>query len=502
MSRQRLVVITVGLLLTLFLASMESTVVATAMPTIVSKLGGISVYSWAFAAYMITSTTATPIYGKLSDTLGRRSVYAAAVVIFLIGSLLCGVAASMEQLILFRAVQGVGAGGLLALAFIIVGDLFTFQQRARMQGVFSGVWGVSSVVGPLLGGFLVDRVGWQWVFFVNLLPGLLAGAIVVLAWRDTARTTARPPIDFAGAALLVAASAALLLGLEAFSRPEGWLLVGLAVVLCAALIAVERRAADPILPLGLFRDRLFLAATGHGVFAGWAMFGSLSFVPLFVQAVLGTSATVAGTTLTPMMMSWVVGSVISSRLLISTSYRNLAVVGSGALAAGSFLLSQVSAGSSQAFVMLCTGLMGIGMGFSIPAFVIAVQTSVRRAQLGTATATVQFSRSIGGALGVSVMGAVLTNRLAALLVASGRDPSPEALTSLLDASGGGLAQADTVLKTALGGAVQSVFVAGFVAAALALAVTLLAPHWRIGASKEPERAGPEMAPKPAGDIPA
>src|SRR6266545_2241304 len=223
MPRQRTIVITVGVMLSLFMASMEGTVVATAMPTIVSQLGGLNSYSWVFSIYMLTSTTTVPLYGKLSDLYGRRPIYAIAMALFLAGSALCGLSQSMGQLIAARAVQGLGAGGLLPLAFIMIGDMFTFEQRARMQGLFSGVWGVSSVVGPLLGGFLVDQVSWHWVFFINVLPGLLALMLVWRAWVDRPRAlgAARPAVDYVGAALLTVSVVVLLLGLFEFSTPIG-----------------------------------------------------------------------------------------------------------------------------------------------------------------------------------------------------------------------------------------------------------------------------------------
>ncbi len=477
LTRPRIILITLGIMLSLFLASMESTVVSTAMPTIVSKLGGLSIYSWAFAAYMITSTTATPIYGKLSDVFGRRRVYLTAMAIFLLGSFLCGTATSMELLVLFRAAQGLGAGGLLALAFIMVGDMFSVEQRARIQGLFSGVWGVSSIVGPLIGGFIVDQITWPWVFFLNIVPGLVAAAIVGAAWRDRPRPAGRRSIDFAGAARLTSLTVMLLLGLEWSGQPVGWALLAGAVISGVLLIVVERRAGDPILPIHLFGRRLFAVASAHGLLAGWAMFGSLSFIPLFVQAVLGTSATEAGSTLAPMMLGWVIASVFGSRLLLKMNFRPLAVLGMLFLAAGSLLLSLFA--TAQLNIMIFTAMMGIGMGLSVPAFLIAVQSSVERGDLGTATSTLQFSRSIGGALGVNVMGAALASGLAQRLSLAGLDPAAVRLESLLDPLAQAATQFDGALRTALGGALQAVFVIGFVAAVVGLAITALAPGGRV-----------------------
>lgn len=498
MSRTRVIIVTLGVMLSLFMAAVESTVVATAMPTIVSQLGGLAVYSWVFTAYMLTSTTTVPIYGKLSDIYGRRPVFMVAMAIFLGGSALSGQAQTMGELIAFRALQGLGAGGLLPLAFIIIGDMFSFEQRARMQGLFSGVWGVASIIGPLLGGFLVDNVSWRWVFYVNLLPGLFAALILWFGWRDPVRTpgAARPPIDYAGTVLLSAGVMALLLGISDLQSPAGPGLLALAAVLLIALLWVERRAADPMLPLPLFKDRLFAVATVQGLLAGWAMFGSTSFVPLFVQAALGTSATAAGGALTPQMLSWVLASIIGSRLLLRFGYRTIALAGMGSLVAGTFLMTRVNPGTTLPGVMLNLGLMGAGMGLSLPAFLIAVQTSVQRKALGTATATLQFSRSIGGTLGVSVMGAILSIQLAANLRAGGVAASADSLNALLSPVAGGAAHAvDDVLRVALTAALQSVFVAALVAAAAGLIVTALAPRGSLTRSiPAPEAAGTQPPP--------
>jgi len=464
-------------MLSMFLAAMEGTVVATAMPTIVGQLGGLAIYAWVFSGYLLASTTTVPIFGKLSDQLGRRPVYAVAMGLFLTGSLLCGQAQSMGQLIAFRVLQGLGAGGILPLAFTIVGALYSYEQRARMQGLFSGVWGVSSIVGPLLGGFLVDQVSWPWIFYINVLPGLLALALIWFFWVDEARAAGRARVDYLGAGLLSSSVVALLLGLFALRTRGGAMLIALAAVLAAGLWAVERRAAEPVLPLPLFRDRLFAAASVHGLLAGFAMFGSIAFVPLFVQAVLGTTATAAGATLTPFMLGWVAASVTGSRLLLRIGYRTLAVTGMASLTTGAWLMSRVGSHASQATLVLDLTLMGIGMGLSVPSLTIAVQTAVARRHLGTATSTLQFARSIGGAIGVSVMGAVLGLRLAGALVARGLDPARVSLHRLLDPLGrSAVAPAmDAALRGALGDAIGGVFVIAFVAAATGLAATAMAP---------------------------
>jgi len=482
LSRRNLIWLTLGVLLGIFMASMEATVVATAMPTIVGQLGGLEAYSWVFSGYMLTSTTTVPLYGKFSDLYGRRRIYLIAMLIFLAGSLLCGLAQTMQQLILFRLLQGLGAGGLLPLAFIIIGDIFSYEQRARMQGLFAGVWGVSAVVGPLLGGFLVDQVSWQWVFYINLIPGVLSGVVVWWMLRDTQPRAAHSvSVDYAGAILLTGSVSALLLGLLELDQPLGWVLLAAAVGLTVALVWAERRAADPILPLGLFSDRLFVVSCLHGVLAGWAMFGSMAYVPLFVQAVLGTTATQAGSTLAPLMLSWVLSSIVGSRLILRLPYRAVVVSGMGLFVVGAFMLARVNAGTGLPSLMLALALMGVGMGLSVPIFLILVQSAVEKRWLGIATSTLQFSRSIGGTIGVSVMGAALSLWLASNLVAAGLDPNTVSANSLLDplahgaAAGGGTAAADGVLRQALGGAIQGVFIIGFVGALLAFLVTALTP---------------------------
>lgn len=474
MSRNRIILVTAGIMLSLFLASMESTVVATAMPTIVGQLGGLEHYSWVFSAYMLASTTAVPLYGKLSDLYGRRRLYVIAMALFLAGSLMSGFANSMTELIFARGLQGFGAGGLMPLAFILIGEMFNLQQRARMQGFFSGVWGVSSIVGPLLGGFLVDQLSWRWVFYVNLVPGLLAAGLVALAWRDQTHSHKRPAVDYAGAALLTFSVVTLLLGFMEFGTSDSWVLIGSAIVLFVALLWVESRAEDPILPLHLFRDRLFGTSIAHGILTGWALFGSISFIPLFVQSVLGTSATQAGVTITPMLLGWVSASIIGMRLILTVGYRRLGLIGTTLFASGAFFMTLLNADSGQIMMMIFVTMMGIGMGLSVPSFLVAVQTSVERRYLGTATSTLQFSRSIGGTLGVSVMGAALSIRLASNISASGLDP--ELVARLLDPLPGSEILVDAGIRLAMADAIHLVFVIAFVAAALGLVTTFFTPR--------------------------
>lgn len=460
-------------MLSLFLASMESTVVATAMPTIVGQLGGLEHYSWVFSAYMLTSTTTVPLYGKLSDLYGRRKLYVAAMAIFLLGCIASGQADTMTQLILSRGLQGIGAGGIMPLAFILIGEMFTLEQRARMQGLFSGVWGVSSIIGPFLGGFIVDKLSWHWVFYINIVPGLLAAALVAFAWRDQIHGHGIPVVDYAGAILLTAGVVTLLLGLMEYGTTNSWILIAASIVLFIVLLQVESRVAEPILPLHLFREKLFTIAILHGLLSGWAMFGSISFIPLFVQSVVGTNATQAGITITPMLLGWVGASIIGTRLLLKVGFRKLAILGTSSLTLGAFLMSRVDANTGQYLLMFFVTLMGIGMGLSIPSFLIAVQTTVERRYLGTATSTMQFSRSIGGTLGVSVMGAALSARLISNLSASGLDL--DLVTQLLNSSSTEAMIGEGV-RIALANAISLVFLIAFIVAFLGLVVTLFTPR--------------------------
>lgn len=489
MSKKRLNIITLGIMLSMFLASMEGTVVATAMPTIVGQMGGLAIYSWVFSLFQLTATTTVPIYGKLSDLFGRKKVYAISMGLFLVGSVLCGQARTMEQLILFRGIQGIGAGGVLPLAFIIIGELFSLEQRARMQGLFSAVWGISAVIGPLIGGFLVDQVSWHWVFYINVVPGLLATVLVWTAWNvpDTEEQRARRlSIDYPGAILITLGALSLLLGLQEIGTPLGWGLLAAGALMMVVLVWVERRALDPILPLPLFRDRVFMVSILHGILAGWAVFGSLNYVPLFVQAVLGTSATQAGITLTPMSLAWTTASIFGGRLLLSVGYRTLSLIGMVLVAVGAFMMTRIDPTTSQILIMIYTGMMGVGMGLSIPAFLIAVQSVVRREDLGVATSTVQFSRSMGGTLGVSILGVILSSTLARRLVEAGMNPAAVSLDSLIDTTNAA-ASVEGPLRSALAAAMATMFIFAFVPALAGLLAVFFAPPGKISQLVE-ERA--------------
>jgi EmrB/QacA subfamily drug resistance transporter len=410
-------VATLGVLGGSFLAAIEATIVATAMPTVVGQLGGLAHFSWVFSGYLLTSTVTMPLWGKLSDLYGRRRFYMAAVGLFLLGSALSGAARSMWQLILFRAIQGVGAGGLLPLGMTILGDLYTLKERARTQGLFSGVWGLASIVGPLVGGYVTEALSWRWVFYLNLPFGAVAATLVGIGLREPDRTL-RPRIDVRGALVMMVGVAALMLALGQTGERGGalaaWHVAGL-YALAAALIAwfllIERRSAEPIVPLDLFADRLVFAVTLSGFLVGVAMFGAISFVPLFVQTALGGTATEAGHALSPLLLGWVTMSIVTGRVLPRVGYRPMILGGLTLVTLGFLGLLRVGHTSSPTSLYVDLGLMGLGMGMTMLSLLLALQNAVPRQRLGVATSVGQFTRSIGGAVGVSMMGAIVAASL-------------------------------------------------------------------------------------------
>jgi EmrB/QacA subfamily drug resistance transporter len=405
-----------GVMLTIFLAAMESTVVATAMPTVAASLGGLHIYSWVFSGFLLTSTVTMPLWGRLSDLLGRRRAYLAGLAVFLVGSALSGLARSMVELIAFRMVQGVGAGSLLTVGMTVVGDLYALAERARVQGRLSGVWGVASLVGPLVGGFIADHVSWRWIFYVNLPFGALGMVLLGQALpREGGRR--RPVIDYAGLALFAVGISSLLLGLLEVRAAGTWtgldvvVPLGIAAVALVVFVPIEHRAAEPVVPIGLFANRMVLAAAVTGFLAGMAMFGAISFVPLFVQAVAGSSATGAGFVLTPFVLGWVALSIVSARLVLRVGYRVLVVAGMTCLAGAFLLFARWSPTLTPAEAMRDVLLGGVGMGLTMVPMLLAVQSTVPRADLGSATSVTQFFRTVGGTVGLSLMGTVMASRL-------------------------------------------------------------------------------------------
>lgn len=504
MTSRRRWAVTVGVMTGMFLAALEATVVGTAMPTVIASLGGLNHYSWVFSAYLITSTVTVPVWGKLSDLYGRRLFYQIGIGIFLLGSILSGVSNSMEQLIIFRAIQGLGAGALVPLGMTIIGDIFTLDERARMQGFFSGVWGLSSVIGPIVGGFITDQLSWRWVFYINLPVGLAAALIIGLALKEPKRTQ-RPSIDYAGAGLLTVAITLMMLvlveggtSLASLTAPHNLLFSIGSIVLFAAFVWVERRAPDPIIPFKMFRNRVVTVSVVAGFFAGVAMFGAISFVPLFAQGALGATATEAGSLLTPLMLSWVLMSVIGGRLLLKIGYRPTCIAGFVLLTVGFVLLSLFQVDTARFWLYFDLVLIGAGLGLTMLTLLIAVQQAVERSQLGIATSLNQFARSIGGAIGVAIMGTVLSAGLFTYLNQASQNPSNNLTTeaaaafaanpnALIDPQARRELSANTlnVLQSAMAAAIHNVFWVGTALAGLALIVSLFLPRKQSADIKPP-----------------
>lgn len=474
-----------------FLSALDTSVVGTAMPTIIGSLGGLPLYSWVFSAYLLTSTTTVPVYGRLADVHGRKPVFVAGATLFLLGSALCGLATNMEQLILFRAIQGLGAGAVLPVSLTVVGDVYSLAERARIQGLLSGVWGVSSILGPAIGGLITEQLTWQWVFYVNLPVGIVAIGLFTLYLRENF-TPRKHSIDYVGAAALTAGVTLLLLGLLGVGSQGAGLSVppapaiGLSLLVLGGFVWHETRVKEPMLPPSLFRSRVLTVSNGVGVMIGTVLFGVSSFIPPFIQGVQGGSALAAGAALAPMSLGWPVGSVLGGRAILRHGYRPILLLGTGLIAAGSALLIPLDAGTPRWYVMSAMAVVGLGMGFGATASLVAVQSAVAWESRGIATASVQFFRTIGGAVGVAAMGAMLNSRLQSGLENAG-DPAMSGLDlsqrlsaagDLLDPVARGTMATDLVaaLSNVFSSALVGVYAAIALAGLVALAGALLFPR--------------------------
>jgi EmrB/QacA subfamily drug resistance transporter len=412
------VLVSIGaLLLGMLLAALDQTIVSTALPTIVSDLGGLDHLSWVVTAYLLAATAATPLWGKLGDQYGRKRLFQTAVVIFLAGSALCGAAQDMAQLIAFRAVQGLGGGGLIVLSMAIVGDLVPPRERGRYQGLFGAVFGATSVLGPLLGGLFTQHLSWRWVFYVNLPVGIVALAVIAAVLRIP-RKDQRHVIDYLGTFLIAAVATCLVLVASLGGTTWDWgsaQIVGLAVlgvVLAVAFVAVERQAAEPVLPLRLFRVRTFTLSAVISFVVGFAMFGAMTYLPTFLQVVQGVSPTMSGVHMLPMVLGLLLASTASGQIVSRTGrWKVFPIAGTGITTLGLLLLHQLDAGSSTAELSGFFFVFGLGLGLVMQVLVLIVQNAVPYADLGVATSGATFFRSIGASFGVAVFGTVFTGRL-------------------------------------------------------------------------------------------
>ncbi len=489
-----------ALMLVTFLAALDIAVVTTAMPTIIGQLGGFELYAWAVSAYLLTSTVSVPIYGRLADVYGRKPLLLIAIGVFLFGSMLCGLAGNMGLFIFFRAVQGIGAGGVLPMTMTIIGDSFDAQTRARISGLFSTAWSGAALLGPLVGGTLV-LISWRLIFYVNVPLLLLAAWLVWRGLREPKLARRQGQVDYAGAATLTIGVSALLLltviagGAKGIPGWLAWPTAVVSIVFLAMFITVERRSAAPLLPLGLFRRRLLLIAALMSFAFGIILFACDTYIPLYVQGVRSGDALLAGLALTPISLGWLVGATLCGRLLMRIGYRDTLLYGAGLIVMGVLLLAGMPMASVWWYVVALTLILGLGMGMATTALLIAVQDSVEYDGRGVTTALTQFASNMGGALGVALLGVALnttlsqqTTRLASVEAQYARQiASFNSANDLLDPARRIALNADLLgaLQGALGHALQVVYIGVLLVAAAHLCVALFFPTLKPISKSEP-----------------
>ncbi|MFD3447929.1 MDR family MFS transporter [Microbacteriaceae bacterium 4G12] len=410
----------IGLIIAMFFSALDGTIVGTAMPRIVGDLGGLSMMTWLTTAYLLTSTTVVPIAGKLADLLGRRGVYVTGLIIFMGASALCGMAQNMTQLIIYRAIQGIGGGVMMPMAMIVVGDLFTGRQRAKFQGVFGAIYGLASVIGPQIGGWIVDSLNWKWVFYINLPVGIIATIFIAIGLKGRKQTG---PIQFdvAGMLTMIVGVVSLLLALSFGGKDYAWGswqiigLFALAIISLVSFVIVETKAKEPILPVHLFKNRTFVFLNLVAFFMTIGMFGAITFVPFFMQGIIGVSASQSGTIMTPMMLSMIVTSIIGGQIVYKVGIKPQIMAGMFIMAGGLFLLTTLDMNTSKLVATSYMAVIGLGIGLIMPTITLALQETFPRKELGVVTSSSQFFRSIGGTFGITILGAVMNSKSGTLL---------------------------------------------------------------------------------------
>lgn len=512
LTHRQILVVMGGLMVGMFLSALDQSIVGTALPRIVSELGGLERLSWVVTAYLLTATASTPLWGKISDLYGRRLLFQIAILTFVAGSLLAGFSQNIEQLIAFRAVQGLGGGGLIALAMATIGDVIPPRERGRYQGYFAAVFGTSSVLGPVLGGWFADGPGWQWIFFINVPIGLVA-FVVTSAALKIPHVRREHRIDYLGAAVVVASVTSVLLYI-AWAGPElGWtsstgltlLTAGLA--LAVLFVFVELRASEPIIPMRLFRNSIFSIANTFGFMIGLAMFGAMIFIPVYLQVVDGMSPTRSGLAMLPMVVGIFTTSIGAGQMMSRTGrYRIYPILGAAVVIVALFMLSRLDSTTPYWFAGLAMFVMGLGLGFTMQVLVVIVQNSVDRRDMGVATASVAFFRQMGGSFGTALFGAILSSRLAVHLADGMRDAppgtaapevasNPEQLTSDVQAIRALPEPLRDIVTGAFSNALHDMFLTAVPLVAVALVVAFFIKEVPLGTRDGQQ---PEETPAPAG----
>ncbi|MCY8506705.1 MDR family MFS transporter [Bacillus atrophaeus] len=520
-----------GLIIAMFFSALDGTIVGTAMPKIVGDLGGLSMMTWLTTAYLLTSTTVVPIAGKLADLLGRRVVYVSGLIIFMAASALCGMANNMTELIIFRGLQGIGGGIMMPMAMIVVGDLFTGKQRAKFQGVFGAIYGLASVIGPQIGGWIVDTLNWKWVFYINLPVGIVA-VIFIARGLQGRKQTGPINFDIAGIFTMVVGVVSLLLALSFGGKDyawDSWQILGLfalALIGIIGFIIAETKAKEPILPMYLFKNRTFTFLNLIGFFMSIGMFGAVTFVPFFMQGIVGVSASESGTIMTPMMVSMIITSIIGGQLVYKVGIKPQIITGMVIMAGGFLLLTTLDLDTSKLVATSYMAIIGLGMGLVMPILTLALQESFSKEELGVVTSSSQFFRSIGGTFGITVLGAVMNARSGTLLTdklvpylnslpaqASSfadqfkgmidKDPqgllqslfSPEAVKQIPAAFSSHIMP---ILKTSLMDSLHSVFYAGLAFIVIGVVLTLFVKPIKLSNKKAEEQQEKEEKAKAVG----